>query len=99
MLRGVDSDAPRYRRILRGVMVLSEAEHAARLSQVAELKADFTAMVAHELTSPLAAIRTLVAMLATGELSPAEQRQALTTIETQTEMLKTLVADLQAAAT
>jgi signal transduction histidine kinase len=80
-------------------MVVSEAEHAARLSQVAELKADFTAMVAHELTSPLAAIRTLVAMLATGELSPAEHRQALTTIETQTEMLTTLVADLHAAAT
>jgi signal transduction histidine kinase len=77
----------------------SDAQTSARLSQVAVLKADFTAMVAHELTSPIAAIRTLVAMLATGELSPEEQRQVLTTIGAQTDVLNTLVADLQAAAT
>ena len=80
-------------------MVLSEGEQAARLSQVAALKADFTAMIAHELTSPIAAIRLLVAMAATGELTPQEQRQALATIEAQTAVLNTLVADLHAAAT
>jgi signal transduction histidine kinase len=77
----------------------SDAHMSARLSQVAVLKADFTAMVAHELTSPIAAIRTLVAMLATGELSPAEHSQALATIEAQTDALKTLALDLQSAAT
>ena len=88
------------------VMVLSvpgsrgpaPVEAAARLSQVAVLKADFTAMVAHELSSPIATIRALVAMVATGELPSEEQRQALATIEAQTDVLNTLVADLQAAA-
>ena len=77
----------------------SDAQISARLSELAVLKADFTSMVAHELTSPIAAIRTLVAMLATGELSPEDQSQALATIGTQTEVLKTLVSDLQSAAT
>jgi signal transduction histidine kinase len=77
----------------------SAAQISARFSELAVLKADFTAMVAHELTSPIAAIRTLVAMLATGELSPDEQCQALATIAAQTDMLKILVADLESAAT
>ena len=77
----------------------SDAQMSARLSELAVLKADFTAMVAHELTSPIAAIRTLVAMLATGELSPEEQSQALATIGAQTEVLKALAIDLQSAAT
>jgi signal transduction histidine kinase len=77
----------------------SEAQISARLSELAVLKADFTAMVAHELTSPIAAIRTLVAMLATGELSPEAQSEALATIGAQTDVLRTLVTDLQSAAT
>jgi signal transduction histidine kinase len=80
-------------------MVPSPVDLAARLSQVAVLKADFTAMVAHELSSSLAAIRALVAMLATGELPPEEHRQALATMEAQTAVLTILVADLHAAAT
>jgi signal transduction histidine kinase len=79
--------------------MLSDGQRAARLSELAVLKADFTAMVAHELTSPLAAIRTLVAMLATGELRPEEECQALATIATQTDLLQALVADLESAAT
>jgi signal transduction histidine kinase len=77
----------------------SDAQISTRLSELAVLKADFTAMVAHELTSPIAAIRILVDMLATGELSPEEQSQALTTIGAQTDVLKTLAIDLQSAAT
>src|SRR4051812_3991692 len=84
---------------LPGSTLCSDEQSAARLSELAVLKADFTAMVAHELTSPLAAIRTLVAMLATGELRPDEQRQALATIAMQTDVLQALVADLEAAAT
>jgi signal transduction histidine kinase len=77
----------------------SDVQRAAHLTKLAILKADFTAMVAHELTTPLAAIRTLVAMLATGELRPEEQRQALSTITAQTDLLQDLVADLESAAT
>ena len=77
----------------------SDAQLSARLSELVVLKADFTAMVAHELASPIAAIRILVDMLATGELSPESQSQALATIGAQTDLLKTLVTDLQTAAT
>ena len=84
---------------LPGSVLHSDVQRAARLSKLAVLKADFTAMVAHELTSPLAAIRTLVAMLATGELPLEEQSQALETIAAQTDVLQALVADLESAAT
>ena len=77
----------------------SDAHMSARLSELAVLKADFTAMVAHELASPIAAIRILVDMLATGELSPEAHSQTLATIGAQTDALKTLVSDLQTAAT
>ena len=77
----------------------SDAQISARLSELAVLKADFTAMVAHELASPIAAIRILVDMLATGELAPEAQRQTLATIGAQTDVLKTLTTDLQLAAT
>jgi PAS domain S-box-containing protein len=69
-----------------------------RLKELGVLKADFTAMVAHELDTPLAVIRGYVEMLATGELEPAEQSRALTKIEAETEVLSTLVADVRAAA-
>ncbi len=43
-----------------------------RLEKLAVLKADFTAMVAHELEAPLAAIRGYTDMLSTGELEPTK---------------------------
>ncbi len=69
-----------------------------RMRELAVLKADFTAMVAHELSSPLAAIRGYVDMLTTGKLDPDGRFQALSTIRKQAGMLSTLVADVQAAA-
>jgi PAS domain S-box-containing protein len=69
-----------------------------RLKELAVLKADFTAMVAHELDTPLAVIRGYAEMLATGELEPAEQSRALAKIDAETEVLNTLVADVRAAA-
>src|SRR3712207_8191412 len=41
------------------------------------LRADFTAMVAHELDTPLAVIRGYADVLATGELGPEESGRAL----------------------
>src|SRR5215213_7755389 len=80
-----------------GTMLRSDVQLAARLSKLAVIKADFTAMIAHELASPLAAIRTLLAVLETGELLPEEQSQTLATIAAQTDVLQTLVADLESA--
>jgi signal transduction histidine kinase len=70
-----------------------------RLEELAVLRADFTAMVAHELDTPLAVIRGYAEMLATGALEPAEQSRALNKILAETELLNTLLGDVRAAAT
>ncbi|MDP9439518.1 MAG: PAS domain S-box protein [Actinomycetota bacterium] len=69
-----------------------------RLAELAVLRADFTAMVAHELDTPLAVIRGYADMLATGELGPAESERALSQIQAETEVLNALVEDVRVAA-
>lgn len=73
-------------------------EYNRRLSEVATLKADFTAMIAHELGSPLAAVRGFADMLATGDLPPQAQGPVLDAIRAETTRLNLLVADMRAAA-
>ncbi len=80
-------------------LLAAEQEYSHRLSDLAARKADFTAMVAHELGSPIAAIRGYADMLATGELDPDLQRQVLGAIQTETDMLNALVADVRTIAT
>jgi len=82
----------------RAALLAVEREYSGRLEELAALRADFTAMVAHELGSPLAAIRGFADMLATGELGPEEQRQALAAIRAEVDLLNSLVAEVQAAA-
>jgi len=69
-----------------------------RLGELATLRADFTAMVAHELDTPLAVIRGYADVLATGELEPAESERALSQIQAETEVLNALVEDVRVAA-
>jgi two-component system phosphate regulon sensor histidine kinase PhoR len=78
---------------------LQEAKR--RLEDLALLKADFTAMVAHELDTPLAVISGYADMLSSGKLGSSEQSRshALAKIRAETEVLKALVADVRAAAT
>jgi signal transduction histidine kinase len=83
----------------RAALLAAEQECSRRLRELAVLKADFTAMVAHELGSPLAAIRGLAAMLATGELGREEQARTIAAIQAEAGMLAALVADVQAIAT
>jgi signal transduction histidine kinase len=80
-------------------LLAAEQDRSRRLTELAALKADFTAMVTHELRSPLAAIRGFLDMLATGELGPSEQAHAIATMRRETAMLTALVADIQATAT
>lgn len=83
----------------RTALFAAEREQARHLRELAVLKADFTAMVAHELGSPLATIQGYAEMLSTGKV-PAERReQVLAAIQNETDALYGLVADVQAVAT
>jgi len=82
----------------RAALLAAEKEHAQRLEEVASLKADFTAMVAHELGYPLSAIRRLTEMLFRDGLDPGHRDRTLATILKETDALDTLVADVQATA-
>jgi signal transduction histidine kinase len=54
-------------------------------------------MVAHELASPLAAIRYLTNMVMAGHLAPEEQSEALAAISAETEVLQALIRDVESA--
>ena len=82
----------------RAARLATEQEYAARLQDVSTLRADFSAMVAHELGSPIAAIRQAAELLATGPLDPLQAR-ARSLIEKEVKVLTSLVADVQALAT
>jgi PAS domain S-box-containing protein len=68
------------------------------LEKLAALRSDFTAMVAHEIGSPLASVRGFLEVLATGELEPADQADVLVKIRAEINRLGTLVADVRSAA-
>ena len=99
-------DVTEHRQIkeLRGVAIeraarlTAERDQARALAELAGLRADFTAMVAHELGSRIAAVRRAADLLATEPLSPT-QGEALAIIQTEIASLVALVADVRAAAT
>jgi signal transduction histidine kinase len=82
----------------RAALLAAEKEHARHLEEVASLKADFTAMVAHELGHPLSAIRRLTEMLLRDGIDPDLRGRSLATILKETDALDTLVADVQTTA-
>jgi signal transduction histidine kinase len=89
------------RRLLldHATLLTIEQEYSKRLGEMAILKADFTAMVAHEFGAPIAAIRACAEMAAIGALDPHHKGMALATIQAQTDVLTTLVNDVRTAAT
>ncbi|QIN80397.1 hypothetical protein GBA65_19860 [Rubrobacter marinus] len=82
----------------RAALLAAERDINRQLSELATLRADFTAMVAHELGGPLAAIRRLTEMLGTGEDDPSARRYAVAAIETETDALDALVEDVRSSA-
>jgi signal transduction histidine kinase len=81
----------------QAALLAIEQESTVRLINLATLKADFTAMVAHELGSPLAAIRRSADLLTLDPLTPI-QTQAVDTIRVETRAITALLADVQAIA-
>ncbi len=83
----------------RQLLLAAEQDRSQRLEELISLKADFTAMVAHELGHPLSAIRRLTEMLAQPDLGPTQREYALSTILSETDALDRLVADMQTTTT
>ena len=82
----------------RARMLADERERTRRLGELAALRADFSAMVAHELGGPISAIRRLNEMLQFGGENTEIRGYATTTIEGEVEALDSLVADVRSAA-
>ena len=66
--------------------------------ELAALRADFSAMLAHELGGPIIAIRVLKKMLDAEGADPEVREYATAAIESEVETLSTLVADVRVAA-
>jgi PAS domain S-box-containing protein len=81
----------------RAELLAAAQEYSRRLAELSVLKADFTAMVAHELGGPVAAIRGLAGVLAVGGLD-LQQAELVATIQAEAELLQTLVTDIRHAA-
>ena len=79
----------------RADLLAVKTEHARRLEELATIKRDFTAMVAHELGYPLSGIRRLTELLARDGLDPALRERTLAAILAETNTLDHLVADMQ----
>ena len=75
-----------------------EQEHVRQLDELAALRADFGNMVAHELSSPLSAIRRVSEMLGIEDLDPQARASALAIMRTEIDALDTLVKDMRTAA-
>ena len=82
----------------RAALLATAQEYASRLEELAVLRADFTAMVAHELGAPLAAIRGLADLLASGRIGADDQAAVLAAIRAEADLLRALVDDIQTAA-
>ena len=83
----------------RASLLAAARKHAEGLAEVAALKKAFTALVAHEIDQPIAAVRAWTDVLAEGELRPELQTRAVSTIRAETHRLQTLAADVKAIAT
>lgn len=74
-----------------------ERERIRHLDELNALRADFSAMVAHELGGPISAIRRLTEMLSAGGSEAGVREYVAETIQSEVKALDALVADVQAA--
>jgi signal transduction histidine kinase len=81
----------------RQFLLDAEIKYSQQLAQIAALKADFTAMVAHELASPVGAIRNFATLLQMDDIDSMERQEALEAISSEARVLSALVQDVQSA--
>ena len=82
----------------RARLLATERERAQRLDELNALRSDFSAMVAHELETPIAAVRKLNEMLGAQGEDPGVRDYATTATERELDALAKLVRDVRAVA-
>lgn len=87
----------RHLSLERAALLAQEQERVQQLEDLSVLKRDFTAIVAHELGTPLAAIASLAELLSMGVLPAIEQQQAVERIQGEARILQLFVRDIQAS--
>jgi signal transduction histidine kinase len=80
----------------RAGLLATERERAQRLNELNTLRSDFSAMVAHELETPIAAVRKLNEMLSAQGEDPRVRTYATTATERELDALANLVSDVRA---
>lgn len=80
----------------RDALLAEEQERLLRLEELSRMKDDFTAIVAHELSSPVSAVSALAEVLALEDLAPEQRRGMADALQAEARMLHTLVADVKA---
>jgi signal transduction histidine kinase len=82
----------------RTALLAAERENIRRLDELAALRADFGDMIAHELDSPLSAIRRLAEMQGVENLDHRTRAATLAAMGGEIDTLDTLIKDVRAAA-
>lgn len=82
----------------RTALLATEREHTRRLHELNTMRADFSAMIAHELGGPLTAIHKLNEILGDKRADTDTREYAVSAIEGEIEVLNALVKDVRAAA-
>jgi signal transduction histidine kinase len=82
----------------RARLLATERERAQRLNELNALRSDFSAMIAHELETPIASVRKLNEMLSVEGEHPEVRDYATTATERELDALTTLVRDVRAVA-
>jgi signal transduction histidine kinase len=82
----------------RAMLLATERQRAQRLNELNTLRADFSAMIAHELETPIAAVRKLNEMLSVEGEDPGVRAYATAATEGELDALTNLVRDVRAVA-
>lgn len=82
----------------RTALLTTERERTRRLHELNAMRADFSAMIAHELGGPLTAIHKLNEILGDERANTEAREYAVSAIEGEVEVLNALVKDVRAAA-
>src|SRR5215218_8010205 len=82
----------------RATLLATERERATRLNELNAMRSDFSAMIAHELETPIAAVRKLNEMLCAEGEDPGVREYATGATERELDALTNLVSDVRAVA-